>query len=345
MHKKICIKRNILFFGGFVGVIFIITIFLVKPIGQIKTSYKSKAAEPKSNSNIVGGTEITDPYKWPFMVRITVPVPLLLDTTFCDGSLITPQWVLTAGHCVTDLFDKVVPEKGIRVLNGSNDLSIGMKKFSVTKIFRHPNFIKLSNHYLNDIALIYLSEPLLGVGTLSLNSKSSIELDGKMSVIIGWGTTNYKKFPFLLNQAVIPILSNRRVNKKDWENGAVTDSEIAAGYPKGRVSACEGDSGGPLMVWNDSKWVQVGVVSWSNGNCGEAKHPVINTRISYSDSVQSSTIDYKQWIKDVIRLQTGETYSGEGTFNGKDLTQDEKKDFIQRIWLNCEMQHDDGQPC
>lgn len=43
---------------------------------------------------VVGGTVATRG-QWPWMVKIS------MDETFnCGGSLISPLWVLTAGHCV-----------------------------------------------------------------------------------------------------------------------------------------------------------------------------------------------------------------------------------------------------
>jgi secreted trypsin-like serine protease len=53
---------------------------------------------------IVGGGPST-PGEWPWQVALINGAgvgPNFLDDQFCGGSLIHPQWVLTAGHCVTD---------------------------------------------------------------------------------------------------------------------------------------------------------------------------------------------------------------------------------------------------
>ena len=51
---------------------------------------------------------------------------------------------------------------------------------------------------------------------------------------------------------------------------------LCAGYAKGGIDACSGDSGGPLQCWDQSKggYVLGGIVSWGVGCAKKNKYGV-----------------------------------------------------------------------
>jgi secreted trypsin-like serine protease len=62
------------------------------PIFRAKQS--NRQVKGASNGRIVGGTESPNIFPWVVaLLRDSIPA--------CGGSLITQEWVLTAGHCLT----------------------------------------------------------------------------------------------------------------------------------------------------------------------------------------------------------------------------------------------------
>jgi secreted trypsin-like serine protease len=99
----------------------------------------SSLARSEDNEMIVAGTEAPDG-KFPYQVRLYFSMED--ERGFCGGSLIAPQWVLTASHCVTDGDLNTGPASqkdptDLVVGYGSNDRT-KTTKVEVEKIFAAP---------------------------------------------------------------------------------------------------------------------------------------------------------------------------------------------------------------
>ncbi|KAG9509990.1 Plasma kallikrein, partial [Fragariocoptes setiger] len=92
----------------------------------------------------------------------------------------------------------------------------------------------------------------------------------------------------VLLQARVPIVSadDCRNVYKDY---TISDNMLCAGYKRGRVDTCAGDSGGPLLVQRQNKWHVFGVTSFGEGCGKQGKY-----------GIYSKTSNFVDWIRMMI---------------------------------------------
>lgn len=250
-------------------------------LGTFACDVEEPEAEADGNGErIVGGvdTNIT-----------TVPWQISLQTTggfhFCGGSIIDPEWVLTAAHCVSSSNGSPSSPSSMRVKAGVTNKNATGQLRNVSQIIIAPgwNGDTTDGH---DAALLHLSSPL----DLSGSTASAIELatvadgpdyaPGTLALVSGWGTLSPGgSSPTILQSVNVPIVSNA-VAAAAYGSGNVTADQIAAGDTNnGGEDACQGDSGGPLIVNTASGPLLVGIVSWGQ-SCALAAYPGMYARVS-----------------------------------------------------------------
>ena len=209
---------------------------------------------------------------------------------FCGATLIAPQWVLTAAHCIEDTtegrLDVVIGAYDLRQADGSG------QRVQVTQIIRHPSYGEINGTLSNDLAPLKLAAPVTNVPVLRLIDAATRTASGQPCKGMGFGATSEggNTSPVLL-QVDLAFVTQSTANAV---SGAITDAHLGAGLAGGGRDTCQGDSGGPLVVADGlGGWFHAGVVSFGDG-CARTGVPGIYT----------NTLKYVPWINQQIGTTT-----------------------------------------
>jgi trypsin len=189
----------------------------------------------------------------------------------CSGSVIAPTVVLTAAHCVeSETTAAVSPVAGFTVTTHSSDLSgPGVELSTISHIFVEPRFNPKSGR--DDAALLILTTPTTAPPIAVLAPADANPAAGTQAVVAGWGRTAFRKpgASRLLHRG------DTVVQSEAWciEHLRAFDPSLemcAIDTPDDRTSPCFGDSGGPLLLGDEDRPLEIGIVSESNSRCSPA---------------------------------------------------------------------------
>lgn len=264
----------------FCVIIFFVCLGAVLAARLPKVSHlKQSTRHHKGNLKIVGGEEAV-PHSIPYQAGI------LLDGSFCGGSLVSEKWVVTAAHC-GKLSRK--PEVVLGAHEVFNENEVTQIRLTGSRIIIHEGYDP--NTLRNDIALIELPENVTlneNIQIVPLPSSDETYV-GKTAKASGWGiiqdgtATPSPTLRFVEAEILDNVICQRQLGA----GIAVFDSFICLDGSD-RKGICSGDSGGPLVDVDSG--VLIGLTSFTNAKGCEKGYPSGFTRIS-------SQVD---WIKKII---------------------------------------------
>ncbi|MFO0663879.1 MAG: trypsin-like serine protease [Polyangiaceae bacterium] len=243
------------------------------------------------------------------MFQPTAPAgqPAQAKRATCTGTLIAPDVVLTAKHCIVvppsqtpdgkvhALLDLGAVSFAVGANSAAPKREVAVKSLRVAKM----NEPAGQTGFGSDVGLYILSEPIVGVTPLPIAKvKLTTELEGKSFVAMGYGVQNevgtagtrvmgnvgLSKLDEKPNHLLYSSLDNmlqayaaqlgraltdaeKTQAEKDYNADFIPDHEAHVGARPGDVQPCFGDSGGPLLRKVEGKLSVFGVASWGRNNC------------------------------------------------------------------------------
>jgi len=259
-----------------------------------KPKTKSDSARDEDNYRIVGGRPVFHgPQRYPWFAR-----PETVDHrgvrrkwAKCGGSLVSPEYVLTARHCLNGN-DKFVQDGGYMIgslCRFGSDPEDNCNQPQEWRTIRNVTmFPRTGGHiFENDYALVRLTEEST-IRYVDMDDGESMDYTEATKLwVVGYGDTKtvfHTKGEGYLQHTRMNYVDNdsceRELNeelKKEREGTTVSVTEDMMCVADWRKASCQGDSGGPL--YNRQTESLVGIVTFGLPSCKRGA-PAVYARIA-----------------------------------------------------------------
>ncbi|XP_065339127.1 melanization protease 1-like [Cloeon dipterum] len=268
----------------------------------------------ESTERIHGTVETASLGEYPWVAQLGELRPGKNFRMMCGGSVINKRYILTAGQCIRqELTYARLGEYDIDTdpdCAGQDDCAEPTQIIKISEKIRHERYDKPYSQ--NDIGLVRLERSLPHhfssyIRPICIPLKQEVDVVNNYSRIklrtIGWGLTHSVSKPHspILLEAELNLVTNRDCGSLQVKplHSKIADTQICANSTYQSSTACQGDTGGPLMLLTLGYgalteipvYMQLGIVSHGPDECGLNAPPAIATRVS----------SFAEWILDNIR--------------------------------------------
>ncbi|XP_063914409.1 brachyurin-like [Zophobas morio] len=259
----------------------LVVVAVLSDLAFARKAVSNFQATRKLSPRIIGGQEAN---AGQFPSAAAIYVSTADGTYFCGGTLVSNQFVLTAGHCILGGIAFQV-RLGSNTLNDNDPNRVTL---STSLYFIHPSFNPETLEA--DVGLVKFHLPVaLNDYIQPVYLPTVDQADNMGNLAIGWGSVS-DETPSLsntLNYVSVTSVSNTECQLSYANPILATMVCVIGNYNEG---ACRGDSGSPLLTaLNHHHWI-VGVASFISTDGCETSDPSGYTRI----------FPYIDWVKTTI---------------------------------------------
>jgi len=222
----------------------------------------------------------------------------------CAAALINEQWLVTAAHCV-NFHSQALDPKALKLFLGEVSLNEVITFQEVEQIIVHELYGSTED-YKYDIALMKLATAVLYQPIEIIDpGKESLINSGTPMLLAGWGRSIQDGFYYYPDQLQMTQLEyvELAVCEEIFEPFTELDSSQMCAGGDGVRDACDGDSGGPLIVNIAGRWKLVGLVSFGVQVCALSGFPSVFTRLSqYDDWISTQGVPVNETMSGGFQL-------------------------------------------